>query len=96
MPWLTERHTSCPLCKYDVSREDIEGDDEESGREGWWWSWRRSDWRTPVPTEEEESQDTPRGDEPPSSPLNASRTNEGNAAGGPIPDEATCLLAGGT
>lgn len=89
VPWLTERQASCPLCKYDVSREDIEDDDEESGREGRWWLWRRSDWRTPVPTDEGESRETPQGDESPSSSLNASRTNEDDAAGAPIPGEAT-------
>lgn len=89
VPWLTERQASCPLCKYDVSREDIEDDDEESGRQGWWWSWRRAERRIPVPTEEEERRETPQRDESTSSPLTVSRTNEDHAAGAPIPGEAT-------
>jgi hypothetical protein len=88
VPWLTERQASCPLCKYDIARQDITDDDEESGRGlvRWGWSWRRSD-MTLVSTEEEETAETPHGDEPPSSPNGAPTAHQGNA-GDSIPGEA--------
>jgi hypothetical protein len=87
-PWLTERQASCPLCKYDIARQDI-ADDEESGQGlvRCWWSWRRSD-MAPVPTEEEETREMPQGDEPPTSPTSA-RASDPDNAGDPTPGEAT-------
>lgn len=31
VPWLTERHSSCPLCKYDVLRHVLEKEGNKSG-----------------------------------------------------------------
>ena len=69
VPWLTERQASCPLCKQDITAEDLmeeEADEVARGGEGmrWFWSWRRSD-RTIVPTEE---QDEGGFETPPGSP----------------------------
>jgi hypothetical protein len=90
-PWLTERQASCPLCKYDVARQDIaeDDDDEESGRGlvRWWRLWRMSD-MTQVPTKEEETREMPQGDEAPSS-LNSEPTSEQDSVGDSTLGEAT-------
>jgi hypothetical protein len=82
VPWLTERQASCPLCKHDITAEDILDEDEESrGATGWFW-WGRSG-RTVVPTTEEEA-DTVESSpgspsqSPPASPLGTSADNEEN------------------
>ena len=31
IPWLTERHASCPLCKYDISQSEEEEEQNSSG-----------------------------------------------------------------
>jgi len=47
IPWLTERHASCPLCKYDVSAREEDETDENSNNSSsnnntntaaWFWS----------------------------------------------------------
>jgi len=91
VPWLTERQASCPLCKHDITTEDLleeeEVDEESRGSRGWFWSWGRSSGRTIVPTEEEEDAfETPPGSPsrleenlPPATPLGASEDNDGDA-----------------
>lgn len=86
VPWLTERQASCPLCKHDITADDLteEEDEESRGSRGWLWSpWGRSD-RTIVPTEEDSFETSPgspsRLEErsPPLPPLSASEDNEGD------------------
>ena len=36
VPWLTERHPSCPLCKHEVSFNN-DNDDDETSVDPWWW-----------------------------------------------------------
>lgn len=100
VPWLTERQAKCPLCKHDITREDLLEEDEEStrGTGGWFWSWGRSD-RMAVPTEDEDGFETPPGSptraalqdhSPPVSPLSPSSAHEdGGDAEALVPNEAS-------
>lgn len=84
VPWLTERQASCPLCKLEITEDDLleeDEDEESSGSRRWFWSsWGRSD-RIIVPTEDQDAFETPpgspsrilQGNSPPLSPLGSSR-----------------------
>jgi hypothetical protein len=99
VPWLTERQASCPLCKHDITRSDLleEGEELNASR-GWFWSsLRRSD-RLMVPTEDEDSVETPPSSptraaleehSPPVSPLGASAHNDGGDTEALVPSEAS-------
>jgi hypothetical protein len=81
VPWLSERQASCPLCKHDITGDDLREDEESSGTREWLWSWGRSD-RVMVPTEDEDSFETPPTSPtraPPGSPLDGSGHDGGDA-----------------
>jgi hypothetical protein len=93
---LSTRQASCPLCKQDITTDDLTEDEESSGARSWFWSSWSMSGRTIVPTEEEDANDifeTPPGSpsrlEERSSPVTPLSDNERDTEAMVVPRETS-------